>query len=134
MAQELSPFAKIRRTTPAGNEFWSSRDFARILSYTDYRNFEAVIEKARTACFNSGQRVEDHFVEITEMVEIGKGGQRPVKAVMMSRYAPASRRPMLHWLSVGGQSTIYLFCQKEEIIDSASWNGSSGAPPRLFAA
>ncbi len=35
--------------------------------YTDYRNFEAVIDKARTACFNSGQRA--------------------VRTVMMSRYA-----------------------------------------------
>jgi DNA-damage-inducible protein D len=87
MSNEITPFEQIRRTNPAGNEFWSSRDFARVLDYNDYRNFEAVIEKARTACFNSGQRVEDHFVEITELIEIGKGGQRPVKTVMMSRYA-----------------------------------------------
>ena len=87
MSQEITPFEQIRRTNPAGNEYWSSRDFARVLGYTDYRNFEAVIEKARTASFNSGQRVEDHFVEITEMIEIGKGGQRAVKTVMMSRYA-----------------------------------------------
>lgn len=87
MSNDISPFEQIRRVNPAGNEFWSSRDFARVLGYTDYRNFEAVIEKARTACFNSGQRVEDHFVEITEMIEIGKGGQRPVRTIMMSRYA-----------------------------------------------
>ncbi len=42
----------------------------------DYRNFEQVVRKARMACFNSGQRVEDHFVDITEMIEIGKGGGR----------------------------------------------------------
>lgn len=35
---------------------------------------KAVIEKARAASFNFGQRVEDHFVAITKMVEIGKGG------------------------------------------------------------
>ena len=87
MSREITPFEQIRRTNPAGNEFWSSRDFARVLGYADYRNFEAVIERARTACFNSGQRMEDHFVEITEMIGIGKGGQRPVKTVMMSRYA-----------------------------------------------
>lgn len=87
MSQENTPFAAIRRTNPAGNEFWSSRDFARVLGYADYRNFQAVIESARTACFNSGQRVEDHFVEVTEMVEIGSGAQRPLKTVMMSRYA-----------------------------------------------
>ena len=87
MKQELSPFEEIRRTTSAGNEFWSSRDFANVLGYSDYRNFESVIEKARVSCFTSGQRVEDHFVEITEMIEIGKGGQRSVKTVLLSRYA-----------------------------------------------
>lgn len=87
MGHEITPFERIRRKSPAGIEFWSSRDFSRVLGYTDYRNFEAVVEKARTACFNSGQRMEDHFVEITEMIEIGKGGQRSVNTVMMSRYA-----------------------------------------------
>ena len=80
-------FERIKRVNETGAEFWSSRDFAQVLGYTDYRNFEAVVEKARTACFNSGQRVEDHLVEINEMIEIGKGGQRSVKMVMLSRYA-----------------------------------------------
>jgi DNA-damage-inducible protein D len=87
MPSETTPFETIRRTNPAGNEFWSSRDFAKVLGYADYRNFQSVIESARTACFNSGQRVEDHFVEVTDMVEIGSGAQRSVKTVMMSRYA-----------------------------------------------
>ncbi len=82
-----SPFEQIRRVNDAGNEYWSSRDFARILGYSDYRNFESVVEKARTACFNSGQRVDDHFVEITEMVTIWSGAQRATKTVLMSRYA-----------------------------------------------
>jgi DNA-damage-inducible protein D len=68
-------------------EFWSSRDFAQVLGYADYRNFEQVIQKARTACFNSANRIEDHFVEITEMIEIGKGGQRAVRTTLLSRYA-----------------------------------------------
>jgi DNA-damage-inducible protein D len=80
-------FERIKRVSAEGHESWSSRDFARVLGYTDYRNFEAVIEKASTACINSGHRIEDHFVEITEMIEIGKGGQRSVKTVMLSRYA-----------------------------------------------
>lgn len=63
------------------------RDFAAVLGYADYRNFQSVIESARTACFNSGQRVEDHFVEITEMIGIGQGRQRAVQTTMMSRYA-----------------------------------------------
>ena len=55
--------------------------------YADYRNFQSVIESARTACFNSGQRVEDHFVDVTDMIAFGKGAKRPAKTVMMSRYA-----------------------------------------------
>ena len=95
MAKELakatgghaSPFEQVKRTNDAGMEFWSSRDFAGVLGYGDYRNFEGVMEKAKMACFNSGHRLEDHFVDVTDMIEIGKGGQRPVKTVLLSRYA-----------------------------------------------
>jgi DNA-damage-inducible protein D len=83
----LSPFERIKRTNDAGHEYWESRDLAEVLEYMQYRNFEAVIEKAKMACFNSGHRLEDHFVDITDMVEIGKGGQRSVKTVLLSRYA-----------------------------------------------
>ncbi|RJP79657.1 MAG: DNA damage-inducible protein D [Desulfobacteraceae bacterium] len=83
----ISPFEQIKQTTDAGTEFWSSRDFSEVLGYGDYRNFESVIEKARLSCFNSGHRIEDHFVDVTEMIGIGKGGQRPVKTVLLSRYA-----------------------------------------------
>ena len=79
---QITPFEEIRRTNPAGNEFWSSRDFARVLGYVNWRHFQAVIEKACTACFNSGQRVEDHFVEVTDMIEVGKGARRPEKSMM----------------------------------------------------
>jgi DNA-damage-inducible protein D len=82
-----SPFERIKRINQTGNEYWSSRDFAQILGYSDYRNFEQVIKKAKAACFNSGHRIEDHFVDITEMVDIGSGAQRPVSSVYMSRYA-----------------------------------------------
>jgi len=83
----LSPFERIKRTNDAGTEFWSSRQFAGVLGYGDYRNFEGVIEKAKLSCFNSGHRIEDHFVDVTEMVTIGSGAERAVKTVLLSRYA-----------------------------------------------
>jgi len=52
-----SPFEQIKRTNNVGSEYWSSTDFAQILGYTDYRNFEQVIKKAKTACFNSSYRI-----------------------------------------------------------------------------
>ena len=73
-----SPFERIKRASDAGVEYWSSRDFAEVLGYGEYRNFEGVIEKAKLSCFNSGHRIEDHFVDVTEMIEIGKGGHDKV--------------------------------------------------------
>lgn len=83
----VSAFERIRRVNATGNEFWSSRDLALVLGYTDYRNFDAVVGKAKAACFNSGQRLEDHFVDVTEMVRIGSGAERAVATVFLSRYA-----------------------------------------------
>ena len=103
MTATPSPFELIRRTNPAGNEFWSSRDFAKVLDYTDYRNFEAVIEKARTACFNSGQRVEDHFVEITEMIPLGKGAQRASRFFATGWRCKKPSQARNAWVCTGAQ-------------------------------
>lgn len=85
--RHISPFERIKRRNDTGTEFWSSREFAGVLGYGDYRNFEGVIEKAKMACFNSGNRLEDHFVDVTDMVIIGSGAERPVKTILLSRYA-----------------------------------------------
>lgn len=84
---EQSPFEKIKKINDYGQEFWSARELARLIEYTDYRNFVKVIEKARQACFNSGQEVSDHFVEVNEMVQIGSGAIREMKSFTLSRYA-----------------------------------------------
>ena len=80
-------FERIKRVRPDVGEFWSARELARVLEYTDFRNFIAVIAKAREACVNSGHKVPDHFVDITEMVGIGSGAQRPIEDWALSRYA-----------------------------------------------
>ena len=54
---------------------------------TDFRNFLSVIEKAKEACRNSGQTIENHLVEFNEMVSIGSGAEREWNSYKLSRYA-----------------------------------------------
>jgi hypothetical protein len=71
---DASPFERIRRANAAGVEYWSGRGFAHVLGDPDYCNFEQVMKRAKTACFNSGRRIRDHFFEIAEMVLDHAGG------------------------------------------------------------
>ncbi|OAV63166.1 DNA-damage-inducible protein D [Bacteroidales bacterium Barb6] len=60
---------------------------AKVLEYTDFRNFSSVIAKAKEACQNSGQPVDNHIVEFNDMVPIGSGAKREVDNLKLSRYA-----------------------------------------------
>ncbi len=83
----LSPFETIRRESEEGIEYWSARDLAKILGYTQYNKFTNVVQKAETACVNSQQVIEDHFTHVSEMIETGKGAKRKFETVFLSRYA-----------------------------------------------
>jgi len=83
----VSLFESIKNIDENGNEYWTSRSLWKILEYTEYRHFLPVIEKAKIACENSGQRIEDHFEDILEMVTIGSGAERQIDSVKLSRYA-----------------------------------------------
>lgn len=86
-SNRLPLFEQIKQIDENGNEYWTARKLAKILEYTDFRNFLVVIEKAKEACINSGQSVKDHAVDFNEMVVIGSGAQREMKSVKLSRYA-----------------------------------------------
>jgi len=80
-------FEKIKRLTDSQKEYWSARELAKTLGYTDYRNFELVVNKAIEACKNSGQSTKNHFVDVTDMVSIGSGASRVVNDTLLTRYA-----------------------------------------------
>ncbi len=58
-----------------------------LLEYQEWRNFEGVLQNAKTACTTSGQNAVDHFVDVNKMIESGKGAQRMIADYKLSRYA-----------------------------------------------
>lgn len=70
-----------------GVEYWLARDIQHLLGYAEWRNFTAVITKAKTACEVSDRAIADHFVDVTKMVDLGSGSQREVDDIMLTRYA-----------------------------------------------
>jgi DNA-damage-inducible protein D len=85
--KDESIFENIKHILEDGTEYWNARELQHVLEYTDWRNFLKVIDKAKTACENSGIFVEDHFVDVNKMVEIGSGAERVIEDIQLSRYA-----------------------------------------------
>lgn len=61
-----------------GMEYWLARDIQVLLEYDEWRNFSKVIEKAKTACENAGQKEGDHFVDVNKTIPMPKGAEKIV--------------------------------------------------------
>lgn len=68
-------------------EFWYARDLQKLLGYIEWRKFLGVIERAKEACKNSGNEIQDHFVEAAKMVRIGSEAERNIDDFLLTRYA-----------------------------------------------
>jgi DNA-damage-inducible protein D len=59
-----------------GVECWCARKLQELLGYSKWENFEKVIQKAQEACKNEGEKVIDHFPDVSKMVSIGSGAEK----------------------------------------------------------
>ena len=91
MKKEL--IVKLRKTFEEaafdyqGIECWSARELQTLLNYTEWRNFENVINKAKDSCKTAKQDINNHFVDINKMVQIGSGTEKSITDILLTRYA-----------------------------------------------
>jgi DNA-damage-inducible protein D len=117
-------FENIKHSDDQGNEYWLARELAPVLDYPQWRNFLPVLDKAREACRNSREQVEDHFADTRKMVEIGSGALRELEDLQLSRYAcylivqnGDPSKPVI----ANGQSYFALQTRRQELADSAQF-------------
>ena len=58
-----------------------------LLGYSKWENFEKVIQRAKDACKNAGEQIENHFPDVRKMVEIGSDTEREINDIALTRYA-----------------------------------------------
>ena len=132
--QHHATFEGIRQLDEAGQEFWLARQLAEVLDYSQYRHFLPVVERAKEACLNSGQPVENHMEDVLTMVEIGSGAQREISDIRLSRYAcylvvqnGDPSKPVI----ANGQTYFAMQTRRQELEDSAKFAQFSEDDKRL---
>ncbi|MBF0620732.1 MAG: DNA damage-inducible protein D [Magnetococcales bacterium] len=133
--QHVMTFEELKQSDQNGVEFWFGRDLQGPLDYDSWRSFERVIIKAQTACKNSGQMIEDHFVQVDKMVPIGSGAARNILDYKLSRYAcylivqnaDAAKPVIAH-----GQSYFAVQTRRQELQDNDSFRSMSEDQKRLM--
>lgn len=133
--QHHQTFEEIKNVDSQGNVFWYARVLAKTLGYAEFRNFMPVIEKSRLACENSQQLVDDHFVQVHEMVSIGSNAQRQMDSYALSRYAcylivqnADPSKPII----ANGQTYFAVQTRRQELQDDSTFNQLKEDEKRIF--
>lgn len=58
-----------------------------VLNNVKCENTDKLIYRAKDACKNAGELIENHFPDVRKMVEIGSNTVKPVEDVVLTRYA-----------------------------------------------
>jgi DNA-damage-inducible protein D len=70
-----------------GVECWSARELQSLLGYSKWENFSKVIDKAKEACQNAGEKIAYHFPDVRKTIPMPKGAEKEIDDILLTRYA-----------------------------------------------
>ena len=118
-----------------GREYWFARELYPLLGYSRWQRFQAVIEKAKTACKSLKINESDHFTNLGKMVDLGSGSSREIDDVALSRYAcylivqnGDPSKPVI----AAGQTYFAVQTRRQELADEAVFAQLDEDQKRLF--
>lgn len=80
-------FEEIKHTDENGVEFWYARELMKVLEYTNWRNFNILIEKAKQSLESTEINVLEHFDANIKTIQMPKGATKEIKDYRLTRYA-----------------------------------------------
>ena len=114
-------FESIKHINDAGQEYWTGRELQKVLEYKQWRRFSDAVDRAKTACLNSGNNIDDHFADVGKLIRAGKGAQREIEDYELSRYAcyliVMNGDPRKEVIAVG-QTYFAIKTRQQELIDN----------------
>ena len=131
----LPNFDAIRHLDDDGREYWFARELYPLLGYTTWRRFAEVVGRAKTACVAMKIELADHFDNVVKLIEAGKGAQREVEDIALSRYAcylivqnGDPSKPVI----AAGQTYFAVQTRRQELSDEAAFAQLDEEQKRLF--
>lgn len=128
-------FENIKYVTENGIDYWSARELLEVLDYSKWEKFLNVIEKAKQACQNSAQDIENHFLHVGKMVDIGSGAKRTISDLHLTRYAcyliVQNADPSKEVVALG-QTYFAMQTRKQEVLENEYDNLDSEDDRRIF--
>ena len=80
-------FEYIKHIDENSVEFWYARELMPILQYSNWQNFEKIIDKAKLSCENSDISVFEHFIDINKLSKRANNAEVEIKDYKLTRYA-----------------------------------------------
>ena len=80
-------FEDIKHIDENGVEFWYARELMPILQYSNWQNFEKIIDKSKISCQNSDISVFEHFTDVNKTIKMPKGAEKTIVDYKLTRYA-----------------------------------------------